>query len=302
MIEPRQNMGYSVLPAALMGVVLLLTSIATARDVSVDIYVRAGTISTVDGRSLPALCYTLDPFGSAALPAPVLTLEAGDVLLATLHNQDDQPHGFEVVGLGGSDSSVAPGTAQTFSFSFPVSGTWLYRDPIDYPINQGLGLAGAIEVVDASAGYDNEYLWLLGDHSEEWMTAHEAGQIIDTTNYSPNYFTINGLSGTDTNNDPRAHVTGHVGDDLLIRVVNGGLRLHSLHFHGYHVEVIAREGQPLPAALVKDTIAIPVGGTAEFVLHPHQPGVFPIHDHVVLSVAANGVYPLGMIVFTDIQE
>ena len=275
---------------------------ATAATVSVDLYVRPGTLNTVDGRGLPALCYTLDSLGPAVLPAPILTLNTGDELAVTLHNQDDQPHGLEVVGLGGNDSSVAPGTAQTFSFSFPESGTWLYRDPVNYPVGQGLGLSGAIEVVAVSAAYDNEFLWLLADHSEEWMTAHEAGQVLDTTVYKPNYFTINGLSGTDTSNDPRVHITGQVGDSLLIRVVNGGLRLHSLHFHGYHVAVIAREGQPLPAPLEKDTIAIPVGGTAEFVLRPHQPGVFPIHDHVVLSVAANGVYPLGMIVFTDIQE
>jgi FtsP/CotA-like multicopper oxidase with cupredoxin domain len=270
--------------------------------VSVDLYVREGLLNTVDGRSLAALCYTEGASGQAELPAPILTLSPGDVLDVTVHNQDTDPHGFEVVGIGGAGSSVAPGGTANFSFPFPDPGTWLYRDPVDYPANQGLGLCGAIEVVDPGGGYDNEFLWLLDEHSEDWMETHQQGQPIDTSVYWPNYFTVNGLSGTDTNNDPRARITGRVGDNLLIRVVNGGLRLHSLHFHGYHVDVIARDGAPLSAPLSKDTIAIPVDGTAEFVLRPHQPGVFPIHDHVVISVTANGVYPLGMIVFTDIQE
>lgn len=302
MIPSCLNIRSGVFISVLTGMFICAASGATSGIVTVDLFVRPGVLHTFVGRDLPALCFTQDSLGPTVLPAPILTLDAGDDLEITLHNQDDQPHGFEVVGLGGGDSLVLPGAAQTFSFAFPESGTWLYRDPVNYPVNQGLGLAGAIEVVDVSAGFDNEFLWLLGDHSEEWMTEHDAGQIIDTGQYHPNFFTINGLSGTDTSNDSRAHIVGQVGDTLLIRVVNGGLRLHSLHFHGYHVDVIARDGQLLPSPLEKDTIAIPVGGTAEFVLRPHQPGIFPIHDHVVLSVAANGVYPLGMIVFTDIQE
>ena len=159
-----------------------------------------------------------------------------------------------------------------------------------------------IEVVAPASPFDGDFSWLLMDHSEEWMTAVEAGENVDTTVYHPNYFTVNGLSGTDTIGDPRAHVTGRVNDRLMIRVANGGLRLHTLHFHGYHVDIVNRNGNDLPFPISKDTIPIPVGETAELVLTPQQGGVFPIHDHVVLSVAANGVYPLGMIVFTDIQE
>ena len=302
MLPTRMSFRIIISIVTFVGALACAAAGVAAATVAVDLYVRPGALSTVDEHNLPALCYTLDSSGPASLPAPILTLNVGDELELTLHNDDDQPHGFEVVGLGGGDSIVAPGAAATFSYSFPSSGTWLYRDPVNYPVSQGVGLAGAIEVVDVSLDYDNEFIWLLGEHSEEWMTEYAADLVIDASRYDPDYFTINGLSGTDTSNDPRAHVVGLVGDDLLIRVVNGGLRLHSLHFHGYHVDVIARDGQPLAEPLEKDTVAIPVGGTAEFVLHPHQPGVFPIHDHVVISVTANGVYPLGMIVFTDIQE
>ncbi len=172
---------------------------------------------------------------------------------------------------------------------------------MDAPVNQGLGLAGAVVVSDPGADHDGEFLWLLAEHSEDWLDEHEAGQSIDDTVYLPNYFTVNGLSGLDTLDDTRATLSGQVGDSFLIHVVNGGLRLHSIHFHGFHVQVIWRDGTPLENVWEKDTVAIPVGGTALFELVPHQEGLYPIHDHVVQSVTANGVYPLGMIVFANIQ-
>ncbi len=280
----------------------LLAGNALAERLAVDLYVRPGTLATVDGTVLPTLCYAEQETGDAELPPPAFRLEAGDTWEVTLHNQDDTAHGIEVVGIGGSSSSVAPGSSELFVFDFPSSGTFLYRDPVAYPVNQGVGLAGIVEIADPGATHDADFTWLLMDHSEEWMNGVESGLSIDTAVYIPNYFTVNGLSGADTSGDPRAHITGRVGDQLLIRVANGGLRIHTLHFHGYHVDVMSRNGAELADPISKDTVPIPSGETAELMLTPHQGGIFPIHDHVVLSVAANGVYPLGMIVFTDIQE
>ncbi len=278
-----------------------IPGIGNTRTIAVDLYVKSGVLETADDRTLPVLCFASSETGQAFLPNSEIGLEVGDELLVTLHNQDDSYHGFEVLGLGGAGSSVAPGSSETFQFLFPEAGCWLYRDPVNLPINQGLGLTGPIVVIDQNADHDAEFLWHLNEFSEGWLTHHEAGEAIDTAIYLPNYFTVNGRSGADTMDDPRALLAGQVGDNLLIHVVNGGLRLHSLHFHGYHVNLVWRDGAPLSEPWVKDTIAIPAGGTALFQLTPHQSGLFPIHDHVVQSVTANGVYPLGMIVFADIQ-
>ncbi|MBZ0270202.1 multicopper oxidase domain-containing protein [bacterium] len=273
---------------------------APAAVIDVSLFLRPGELATVDARSLPALCFTAADTGAAVLPSPVLRVDAGDSLRVTLDNRDTAAHGFEIVGVGGAASSVPGGYVATFTFHLPDAGTFLYRDPVAYPVSQGCGLAGMLEVADPAATWDAENGWLLGDHSETWMTAADAGDPVNTAVYDPNYFTVNGLSGTDTMNDPRALVAGAVGDEILIRIANAGLRLHTIHFHGYHVEILRRNAVPLPAPILKDTVPIPVGETADLVLRPHQGGVFPIHDHVVLSVTANGVYPLGMIVFANI--
>lgn len=286
--------------AAVLAVPALSPPSARAATIDVTLFVRPGTLETVDARSLPALCFAPADTGAAALPSPVLRVDAGDSLRVTLDNRDTAPHGFEIVGVGGAGSYVAGGSTDTFTFALPNAGTYLYRDPVGHPVSQGCGLAGMLEVADPLAAWDAENGWLLGDHSETWMTAADAGDPIDTAVYDPNYFTVNGRSGTDTMADPRALVAGAVNDEILIRIANAGLRLHTIHFHGYHVEILRRNAVPLPAPILKDTIPVPVGETADLVLRPHQPGTFPIHDHVVLSVTADGVYPLGMIVFTNI--
>ncbi len=272
-----------------------------AEVLQLEFFVREGQLETVDERSLPVLCFASSEIGPAFLPNAEIDLELGDELHLTLHNQDDALHGFEVVGIGGGETMVAPGESETFVFVFPEVGCWLYRDPVNAPVNQGLGLAGAIVVTDPDSDYDGEFLWLLDEFSEDWLVTHDSGGVVDDAVYLPNYFTVNGLSGTDTLADARATITGRIGDSLLIHAVNGGLRLHSIHFHGYHVDVLWRDGQALPAPWTKDTVAIPAGGTALLRLVPLQDGLFPIHDHVVQSVTGNGVYPLGMIVFADIQ-
>lgn len=279
---------------------LLIFSPALAAALSVDVYLRPGELVAVDGVILPTLCFTDAATGPPALPSPVYRLNQGEDLVVTLHNNDDQPHGFEVLGIGGSDWVVAAGGSDTRTFSFPDAGTFIYRDHVDYPVNAGIGLVGMIEVRDPGLVADGEFTWFLGDHSQNWMTAADLGDPIDTSVYDPNYFTVNALAGFDTMGDPSAYVEGAVGDRLYIRVANGGLRLHTLHFHGYHVDIVRRNGTTLPAPISKDTIPVPVGETMELLLIPHQDGLFPIHDHVVLSVTANGVYPLGMIVFANI--
>ena len=91
----------------------------SADPVPVHLYVRDGALSTVDGQSLPALCYAPTSIGSAELPSPVLRAIAGDALEITLHNLDDVAHGLEIVrarsfnhlGPGQNDKFVASAIA-----------------------------------------------------------------------------------------------------------------------------------------------------------------------------------------------
>jgi FtsP/CotA-like multicopper oxidase with cupredoxin domain len=53
--------------------------------------------------------------------------------------------------------------------------------------------------------------------------------------FAPRYFTINGLSGFDSSEDPSIKPKGYVGQPLLIRTLNAGGVTHAPHIHGNHV-------------------------------------------------------------------
>ena len=102
----------------LMLFLFLLATEAAADVVSVDLYVKDGVLQTVDGRDLPILGFSPDATSAATTPGPEITLAVGDQLEVTLYNLDTTPHGLEVVGKGGADSSAPPGDSAVFQFTF----------------------------------------------------------------------------------------------------------------------------------------------------------------------------------------
>ncbi len=87
--------------SVLLTMLAVLPGISSAATVAIDLYVRDGILETVDGRSLPVLCYADDPVLPVGLPNPEIALEVGDELQLILHNLDDVEHGREIVGRGG---------------------------------------------------------------------------------------------------------------------------------------------------------------------------------------------------------
>jgi hypothetical protein len=78
------------------------------------------------------------------------------------------------------------------------------------------------------------------------------------SNYSPNYWFINGRTGPDTLFAPyvawlptqpyNSIAVTHPGEKILMRVVGAGRDLHPLHHHGNDSRIIARDGRLLESA------------------------------------------------------
>ena len=117
---------------------------------------------------------------------------------------------------------------------------------------------------------------------------------MDLTNYRPNYFLINGLSNPKIDQDTLAKVRGNVGDTLQLFVLNSGNAVHSLHFHGYHVKVIYSSRSSEVVGWVKDTYALYKGEVVQLEIVPDKPGEYPVHDHNLVAITANNIYPKGM--------
>jgi suppressor of ftsI len=82
----------------------------------------------------------------------------------------------------------------------------------------------------------------------------------------------------------------HRGAIVKVRVFNDPRSLHPmnhpLHLHGQRFLVIARDGEPNPYLVWKDTAIIPVGSTVDLLLDLSNPGQWMLHCHIGEHAAA----------------
>lgn len=255
---------------------------------------KADYITTGDGGSLLTWGYAADdagPFpGVMQYPGPTLIVNEGDEVVIRLKNGLPMPVSMVfpgqsgVTATGGTAGGLtqeSSGLADVVEYRFIAShpGTYLYHSGTRPDLQVEMGLLGALIVRPAgfdevnnrtaygNAGsvYDHEYLFLL---TEMDFQVHEQVAInmmaglppetgVDTTDFSPEYWFINGRASPDTmmaagtgtpwmptqpyNAMPRMHP----GEKLLMRVIGGGRDLHPLHHHGNNSRTIARDGRLL---------------------------------------------------------
>ncbi|MHC1744572.1 MAG: multicopper oxidase domain-containing protein [Syntrophobacteraceae bacterium] len=104
---------------------------------------------------------------------------------------------------------------------------------------------------------------------------------VQQTNFTPQYFTINGQSGHFAHNTPYINPNNRVGEPVLIRILNAGLWCHSMHIHANHAYV----------SFINETLQTVPSVT---------PGAPPVPVGVVDEGRQNGVQtnPLWVDVFT----
>jgi suppressor of ftsI len=82
----------------------------------------------------------------------------------------------------------------------------------------------------------------------------------------------------------------HRGAVVKLRVFNDPRSLHPmnhpLHLHGQRFLVVARDGEPNPYLVWKDTAIIPVGSTVDLLLDLSNPGSWMLHCHIGEHAAA----------------
>ena len=124
---------------------------------------------------------------------------------------------------------------------------------------------------------------------------------VDWNAYRPDYFTINGRSFPDLQLDPTATILQNVGDTIFIFVANTGRAKHSLHFHGFHPEVIYSSDPWIQVGSAKDTWPMKPMSALLLQLVPDKLGRYSVHDHNLVAVSGGGVHPNGMFTIMEIQ-
>ena len=85
------------------------------------------------------------------------------------------------------------------------------------------------------------------------------------------------------------------GERVLLRFMNEGLMMHPWHSHGFSMELVARDGNPLGSAAHRaDTFAVSPGERWDAVITAERLGVWAFHCHILSHVEGmNGMF--GMV-------
>lgn len=113
------------------------------------------------GPGNPAQCYfwiykSNVPNLPADCPGPIIFATQGDTITITLRNQLPQAHSFYIKGMFNS-GTIPPGATVTKTFRVGASGTYLYWDVLNAPVNRVMGLHGAFIVMPKRAVTGHKY-------------------------------------------------------------------------------------------------------------------------------------------------
>jgi FtsP/CotA-like multicopper oxidase with cupredoxin domain len=269
-----------------LGTVLSFNSFATT--VNQTLYIVADSLLTVDSTLTPYITFNETPAYSQS--NPIINLMQGDTLDLWVYNTDSVLHEFVIKGVS-SVVSIPANDSAFVQTVFTAKGSYIYHDPSDFPKNTYLGLAGMIVVKNHPFAC---FYWNIKEHNSDWNNQLFAGNTVDWSQYDPKYFTINSVSNPNINLDPIARITGEVGETLFLYITNTGQSIHSMHFHGYHATIKYSSRNPSHLNREKDTFPIYPMETIVLKIVPDKEGEFPIHDHNLVAVTGNNIYPNGM--------
>ena len=301
-------------------------------------YVRDNTLTMPDGQKIWIFGYTNSPDGNAQVPGPLLIVNQGDTVNVTLNNIHDPTitennptgdghtihfHGLDLPSQDDGDPMTAPGghgvtqgSSYTYHFLASTAGTYWYHCHVQAAEHIQMGMYGALIIRPRgqpnrayanTPAFDKEYTFVLSEldsnaHQVTYNHIYQNSPVFNWTRYQPDYFLINGKAWPDTLKDPADNIVATVGQTVLVRLINAGYMLHSMHSHGYHFTVIGTDGRALAQPYEKDTLDIAPGETYEILFHFNQAGRFMFHDHFEQDTTNNGVYPGGMLTMITVNN
>ena len=251
---------------------------------------KNGVLQFNDGSSVSFKIFTSSP--TFAKKSDLIIFNLGDVITLKVVNATSENHGFTIDGVLNL-GVISPNDSVQQTFTSPTIGVYRFFDPLNFPYNEYLGLSGVMHI-KAINDVTPYFYWDLREHQLSWNTSILLGNSPVLNNYEPFYFTINGNSEPDINLDTIARVIGNVGSEVRVIIVNNGLSIHSMHFHGYHAFLLKNSKNIAHEGREKDTFPVYPKEYVVLSFVPDKPGEYPVHDHNLVAVTGGGIYHAGM--------
>ncbi len=254
--------------------------------------------------------------GTATVPGPLLEVAPGDSTL-TIHLKNDLPEATSLVIPGqiatmtpvwndessGNRPSLAArvrsftheagklgGTAK-YTWNNLKPGTYLYESGTHPSVQIQMGLYGALKKDEAvgqaynsgATAYDKEGVVVVSEIDPELHDAVATNNygpglaMSSTIDYSPQYFLINGEADLAAMGVVQSgSIT--VGDRILVRLLNAGLKTRVPLLLGSYMTVLAQDGNLAPFLKERYSLTLTAGKTMDVLVTPTIAGFLGISD------------------------
>lgn len=273
---------------------VLLSTLAQSEIITDTLYINSGYYQSSVIDSFPYLSFNEDSSVFTAQNS-FLNVGSNDTLVLYISNRDSVGHNI-VIDNSSFSMFVQSQQYNVDSVFGLTEGLYILKCTGNY---SDIGFSTILKVEDQAK---TNFYWNLKDFNDSLNVEIRNGNSIDESIYDPNFFLVNGKPKSLLDNDSLALIKGSVGDTLLINIVNTGLSYHSLHFHGYHCEIVYSGLHPNHIGREKDTFLLEPEERYILRLIPDKPGIYPVHDHNLVAVTGGGIYPNGIFVIMNINN
>jgi VCBS repeat-containing protein len=279
----------------IMAVIAVAMLATPSFALEVEMFAGSVNVTMPDGTEIP-----MWGFGSSAeaitVPGPMLEVEPGDTTL-TIHltNNLDVPVSLVIPGqiaalsptffsdaqdrtrVRSLTAETAAGATGTYTWTGLKPGTYIYHSGTHPALQVHMGLYGGVKI-DAAAGeaypgvaYQHEVILFYSEIDPDLHWVPTAAQ---PTTFKPSYFLINGKPFED--DDDLA--AGMVGQNVLVRFLNAGLKSYVPTFLNTYIQAVAEDGNLYPFARQQYSVLLPAMKTLDVLWQPDQQGTYPVFD------------------------
>jgi FtsP/CotA-like multicopper oxidase with cupredoxin domain len=251
-------------------------------------------------------------------PGPTLRVIEGDMVEVTVVNRMPMAaaihwHGVPVPFLMDgaariSQEPIAPNKSFLYRFTAPQAGTYMYHS--HYNDLELTSVAGMLVVDPQASGREPRYasdipIFISNIEWEQARSVEAQAVLSDSmmmssmasnANADPKpgmgdamdrmdmveYWCFNGKTFPATK--PIAVKTG---DLVRVRFANLTDMAHPIHLHGHWFRVIAQDGSPFERPSIMNTVAVHPGQTIDIDFLANNPGVWPLHCHIISHMVDN---------------